>query len=124
MYTVTGSFKNGVATPDEPVAGYEGQAVLITFLAEDLADGSTKNNSHEVVSEKVRPALEEIVAWIAASGRSASYIPPTASLAELLSNDTNGIVVDPEEWDHRWAEIEAEIDRISLEDEEQEGLLG
>ncbi len=37
MLSVRGVFKNGVAQPTEPVEGYEGRSVLITFLDEEGA---------------------------------------------------------------------------------------
>jgi hypothetical protein len=37
MLSVKGLFHNGVAQPDEPIEGYEGQPVIITFLEEDTA---------------------------------------------------------------------------------------
>jgi hypothetical protein len=35
MFAVKGTFQNGVAHPVEPIAGRNGQAVIITFLEED-----------------------------------------------------------------------------------------
>ena len=37
MLSVKGRFKQGVAQPVEPVAGYDGQPVIITFLDEDAS---------------------------------------------------------------------------------------
>ncbi len=34
MKSVKGTFQNGVAQPTEPVEGYEGQSVIITFVGE------------------------------------------------------------------------------------------
>jgi hypothetical protein len=115
MHTVRGSFKDGVAKPDEPVQGHEGQPVLITFL-----DDSQKTID-EFVAEGF-PSIEEVVARIVARGPSKDYEPPTESLAEVLASDF-GIDVDPTEWDRQWAEVEAEINRIQREDDRAEGLL-
>ena len=35
MFAVKGTFQNGVAHPAEPIAGRNGQAVIIAFLEED-----------------------------------------------------------------------------------------
>jgi len=35
MFSAKGTFQNGVAHPAEPIAGRNGQAVIITFLEED-----------------------------------------------------------------------------------------
>jgi hypothetical protein len=111
MYTVTGSFKDGVATPDEPVEGYEGQPVLITFLGDEQPgeDG---------------PTPEEVMARIAAKGpKEGIYIPPKESLAEALARPrtSDEPPIDPVEWDRQWAEIEAEMNRRDLEDDRAEG---
>src|SRR5687768_15531169 len=116
MYTVTGSFKNGVAKPDEPVEGYEGQPVLITFL-----DDSKRVDDLEVPDNF--PTPEEVVARIAARGPSEGYIPPTKRLSEVLPNVLDEPPIDSAEWDRQWAEIEAEMDRIQREDDEAEGLI-
>ena len=34
MISIKGTFHNGVAQPSEPIAGHEGQTVIITFLEE------------------------------------------------------------------------------------------
>jgi hypothetical protein len=36
MLSVKGTFTNGVAQPFEPVAGFDGRAVIITFLDEEV----------------------------------------------------------------------------------------
>ena len=35
MLSIKGRFQNGVAQPTEPIEGYDGQAVIITFLGEN-----------------------------------------------------------------------------------------
>jgi hypothetical protein len=116
MHTVKGSFKDGVAKPDEPVEGHEGQAVLITFL-----DNSERVDKLEIPDDF--PTPEEVVARIAARGPSDNYIPPTESLAQVLANVLSETPIDSAEWDRQWAEIEAEMDRIQREDDEAEGLI-
>jgi hypothetical protein len=116
MHTVTGSFKNGVAKPDEPVEGHEGQAVLITFL-----DDSQSVDDSEVLDDF--PTPEEVVASIKALGPSKGYIPPVRRLSEVIPNVLDEPPIDSAEWDRQWAEIEAEMDRIQREDDESEGLI-
>jgi hypothetical protein len=41
MLSVKGVFENGVARPVDPVKGYEGQVVIITFLEEEATGLST-----------------------------------------------------------------------------------
>ena len=36
MLSIKGTFKDGVAHPAEPLQGYEGQPVIITFLEESV----------------------------------------------------------------------------------------
>lgn len=104
MYTVKGSFKDGVATPNEPVSGHDGQPVLITFLN----DPGTEDDMAE---------LEEVVARIKALGPNiAGYTPPTKSVSDLQINVADEEPVDPAEWDRQWAIIEAEMKRRDLED--------
>lgn len=111
MYTVTGSFKDGVAMPDEPVQGHEGRQVLITFL-DDAED------------EDDFPTLEEVVERIRASGAEEDgYTPPVESLAEKLSNSTTADPIASAEWNRQWAEIEAEMKRRDLEDDRAEGRV-
>ena len=111
MHIVTGSFKNGVATPDEPVHGHEGQAVLITFLGET-----------GIADEDDMPTLEEVVERIKSLGPSdENYIPPTMRLSDVIPNVSEEPPIDPAEWDRQWAEIEAEMKRRDLEDDRAEG---
>lgn len=35
MLSVKGKFQNGIVRPDEPIAGREGQSVIVTFLEDD-----------------------------------------------------------------------------------------
>jgi hypothetical protein len=109
MYTITGSFKDGVAMPDEPVHGYEGRQVLITFL-----------DDSEAVDDF--PTVEEVVERIRSLGPNEdNYIPPVRPLSEVLSNVTEVDPVAGAEWDRQWAIIEAEMKRRDLEDDRAEG---
>lgn len=102
MYAVKGSFKDGMAMPDEPVQGREGERVLIMFLPEGA----------EEIDEEIDdvPTIEEVVAKIKALGPNpANYTPPTKSLAELLANARDEEPIDAAEWDRQWALIEDEI---------------
>jgi hypothetical protein len=109
MYTVKGSFKDGVATPDEPVYGQEGQPVLITFLS----NGEEMNDV---------PTLEEVVARIKALGPNlAGYTPPRESLAEALANVADEELIDAVERERQWAIIEAEMKKRDQEDDRAEG---
>lgn len=35
MFSIKGTFQNGVAQPEQPIEGHNGQSVVITFLEED-----------------------------------------------------------------------------------------
>ncbi|HBY97231.1 MAG: hypothetical protein M5U01_17900 [Ardenticatenaceae bacterium] len=38
MLSVRGTYENGIARPDEPISGRDGQAVIITFLNEPATE--------------------------------------------------------------------------------------
>src|SRR3954469_13665172 len=109
MYTVPGLFKDGVALPHEPVEGFEGRQVLITFL-----DESQKMDEG--------PTAEEVVARIRAHGLSREeYIPPKMPLVDMLSQHSDEEPIDPAEWDRQWAIVEEEMKQRELEDDRREG---
>ena len=110
MYTVKGLVKNGVVMLDEPVKDREGERVLITFLAD--------------VEQKAFPTLETVVAKIIAQGPNPdSYMPPTASLADLLANAPTAEPIDSDQWDRQWTVIEAQLKARDLADDRAEGRL-
>lgn len=114
MITVKGSFRNGVAHPQEAINAREGQEVLITFL---------ENGTPFVpVYDDHLPTLEEVVAKIRA-GKSdpALYEPATESLADLLADAVNEEPIDSAEYDRQWAEIEAYMKARDRADDEREG---
>lgn len=45
MLSIKGKFQNGVAQPTQPVEGYDGQEVIITFLEEDNNIPVSKDDS-------------------------------------------------------------------------------
>jgi hypothetical protein len=113
MQTIRGSFQDGVAKPDEPVQGHEGEPVLITFLSNGETDDASTG---EAAEDDDFPTLEEVVARIRALGPSEGYIPPTRRLSELPPPTSD-------EWDRQWAEIEAEMKWRDLENDRAEGLI-
>jgi len=118
MYTVSGSFKDGVAKPSEPVKGHEGQPVLITFLPDDRDVANTEFMADEVLT------LNEVVEKIKALGATQEgYTPPTESLGQALAVAADEPPIDPVEWDRQWAIVEAEMKKRDLNDERAEGRL-
>ena len=118
MYTVTGSFKDGVAKPSEPVKGHEGQPVLITFLPDDsdIADA-------EAIDDEF-PTLEEVVDRIKALGvAQEGYTPPTESLSTALASAADEPPIDPAEWERQWTIVEADMKQRDLDDDRAEGRL-
>lgn len=112
MYTVKGSYRNGVATPETYVAGREGENVLITFVDNGLPE----------LSQSGLFKLVEFVARIKALGpEPQAYTPPTGSLADALSDAADESAIDSAAWDRQWASIEAEMKARDWEDDRSEG---
>jgi hypothetical protein len=102
---------------------------LTTRLQEKAAN---QNQSlHEYISDRLTRELEEDNLWssledIVAKSRAippdpGSYHPPTASLAELLTNAPHDPTFDLEEWRREWEAVEAEMRAISRADDQAEG---
>lgn len=47
MLSIKGTFQNGVAQPSEPIAGREGQTVIITFLEEAPVTSASDDSGWE-----------------------------------------------------------------------------
>lgn len=45
MISIKGKFQNGVAQPNQPVAGHDGESVIITFLDENNPTNSPTDDS-------------------------------------------------------------------------------
>lgn len=59
MLSVKGTFQNGVAHPAEPLAGHNGQAVIITFLEEENL--STQPTTNAAVWDGLQQLVEDCV---------------------------------------------------------------
>lgn len=57
MLSVNGTFQDGVAQPDVPVEGHNGQPVLITFLQED--DGSKSSFTDDSAWDTLEQLVEK-----------------------------------------------------------------
>ena len=123
MITVKGSFRNGVAQPQEAVNGHEGQEVLITFL-ENGTPAVPAYDDHSPIYADHLPTLDEFVAKIRAEKSDpVLYEPATESAADLLARARDEEPIDSAEFDRQWAEIEAYMKARDRADDVREGRL-
>ena len=62
MLSVKGKFQNGIAQPDVPVEGRNGQSVVITFVEEDNASQSsfTDDSAWDALEQLVKNCMVEM----------------------------------------------------------------
>ena len=115
MYKVKGFFRNGVAFPEQPINGWDGEQVIITFVDKETAFESESD---------AYPTLEQVVDRIMNMGPNPNnIIEPTESLADLLANAPGAAPIDAIAWNRQWAALEAEMKERDLADDRAEGRL-
>lgn len=103
MYTVKGSYRQGVVRLDVPVSGREGQAVLITFIESD-------------------DAVADVARSIKMMGKNPDNIEPSKeSLLDLLADVPDEEPIDSELWNAQWAGIEQHMKERDQIDDRSEG---